>query len=58
MNFWFWFKPKKQLKKSLYKYLCLGCPNAENRKQNKFELVHGVGSIDDIFNEICEVIDS
>ena len=28
------------------------------KKQNKFELVHGVGSIDDIFNELCEVIDS
>lgn len=27
------------------------------KKQNKFELVHGVGSIDDIFNELCEVID-
>ncbi|WP_246223451.1 adenylate kinase, partial [Fulvivirga kasyanovii] len=28
------------------------------KNQNKFNAIHGVGSIDDIFNNICEVIDS
>ncbi|MBL6446809.1 adenylate kinase [Fulvivirga sp. 29W222] len=28
------------------------------KNQNKFNGIHGVGSIDDIFNNICDVIDS